>query len=648
MKLLLAFSVGVLTVGCVHRSTGDPGSLEKGLAGTPGKSETKAETKVETEARPLFAQAESLRNAGKAEEAIEVYQLVRSKFPSGRAAMLSTYRIGGCHYQRGDYNAAVKEFSTYLARYPKGEYVFDATYNLAASEFQAKSFGRAYEILSKMRLKEVQAQDGRRAAVIYRLTGQAAAALQNHPAAVIAFAFEHGAQAGDASRAEVASDIEYHLGRIEDLATLQHLSKQVADSFTLEKIQSRLHQLEPAKTETGPISGLSRDGPPTAVRTAQGRRIGILVPLTGKFAPFGRSALDSIVLSSKLFSPAADSFELVVGDTGSQVLTAEQELNRLVEGEQVIGVIGPLQGKEAQAVAVRCQQLGVPNLSLSTREGLTQTGSFVFQNALTPRIQVENLVEFAIGERGMRRFAILAPNDSFGRDMVERFWDATEKKGGIIVGYETYEPNDKDFQKQVQSLVGLSDPDRYRHLEVTRLQEFIVEQKKKTGREPRVNLPPVIDFDGLFVPDAPKNVAQIAASLRFFDVGGIPLMGTTDWGSGELARRGGSSVEGAIFPGVLLPNTRNGTQRQFISEYVDAFGTAPDIVSAQAFEAYQLMAGALNRGRYSDRDALASALGTVREWPTLLGTVSFDDKRTAQRKLSIYAIGPGGEIVEND
>jgi len=299
------------------------------------------------------------------------------------------------------------------------------------------------------------------------------------------------------------------------------------------------------------------------------------------------------------------------------------------------------------AVAQRAQALGVLNLSLATKEGISERGAYLFQNALTARVQLESLVRYCTGERRLARFGILAPDNAFGTDMTQQFWDLVEKYGGKVVAYQSYEPNEKDFQSHVQQLTGLTDPNKYRKLESTALAEFIQEQKDKGMKVPKVRLPAVLDFDALFIPDSPRTVGQIAPVLGYFDVTGVALLGTTEWNTDQLYKRGGRYVEGAIFPGGVSLTPKTPKQQEFLSTYVEAFGSQPDLIAAQAFEAMELVVEALRRSTTNDRNEVVNQLAGLKDFDSPLGRMTFDDRRVAQRRLPVVTLELGGQLVEH-
>ena len=56
----------------------------------------------------------------------------------------------------------------------------------------------------------------------------------------------------------------------------------------------------------------------------------------------------------------------------------------LAQDESVLAILGPLSSVVAQSAASAAQTAGVPLIALSQKDGLTQTGNWIFQAFLTP------------------------------------------------------------------------------------------------------------------------------------------------------------------------------------------------------------------------------------------------------------------------
>lgn len=622
-------------------NTNDPSTL---------RSESLKTNKIEPEARNLFFQAERFYFNKGYDQAAPVYNQVKTKFPRGRAAQLASYRLGSIYYYQGNYPAAEREFENFLLKYPQSELGFDVTYNLAAAQYQLERYPQAYQTVSKLKLNDIQNQGAKRAETVYQLTGQIAAAMGNSPVAVAAFASQLQVAMTDTSRRNIEENIDSHLAKINSPQDLSRMAQEITEPTTRSKISARLAQLnQPTSVATAPIAP---SGEPTVKElplgsTSSGERsnIGIVLPLSGKSAAYGRKALDGILAASRVFSERDLGLRLYIEDSESNPALAQAAVEKLVRNSSVIAVIGPLNLKESVAAAEKSQELGVLNLSLSAKEGIADKGAYLFQNALTPRVQLESLVEYSIKDRNLKRFAILAPSNAFGKDMANAFWDAVEANGGKVVTYESYPPDEKDFQTYVANMVGVSNA-KFRQLEWKKLGEWAKDEKAKGKKEPKLKLEPIIDFDAVFIPDGPKQAGTIAASLAYYDVAGLPLLGTTEWNTDQLYRRGGKYVEGAIFPGGITSSTKSTSQRDFIKHYIEAYGSAPDLLATQSYEAMYLVAHAIQKSGSTSRNDIVNELSRLTNLEGPLGLVSFENTRVARRKVPIYTLESGGTIVE--
>lgn len=82
-------------------------------------------------ANAKFAQAADPEKRDKYKEAVEDYKKYLSKYPEGKFAEESLYRIALCYFQLGDYAKALEALQDYSKKYPKGQFVGDADYRIA-------------------------------------------------------------------------------------------------------------------------------------------------------------------------------------------------------------------------------------------------------------------------------------------------------------------------------------------------------------------------------------------------------------------------------------------------------------------------------------------------------------------------------------
>ncbi len=384
--------------------------------------------------------------------------------------------------------------------------------------------------------------------------------------------------------------------------------------------------------------------------------IGLLLPLSGRFARFGRLCMSAAFMAMGAYEDstapeAFKKFKFAIRDSGDTEESAIDAFDKLIFEDQAIGVIGPLLSKQFPIIAQKAQEYGTPLLSLSQRKGGFQEGAYVFPLALSPDQQVNMVVDYAIEKRGLKRFAILAPNDNFGQEYVDLFWDAVEQHGGKIVGYEKYTPKTTDFRDEVRALLGL-DYAEARALETKDLQrhadQFAQGLKVRGRLKQRMlqafDLKGVADFDALFIPDDPQTVGQIAPALAVEDVSGVPFLGINTWNSPEIIQRAGRYLQNSVFVDAFFAQSKNPLTSKFSAEYTKLFNAAPGSLEVQSYDAATMLLKALSQQDVSTRADLRNSLGNLGTYVGISGDFHLTPtgvKRTA-RLLTIH----GNQIIE--
>lgn len=373
------------------------------------------------------------------------------------------------------------------------------------------------------------------------------------------------------------------------------------------------------------------------ISAVEPKTVGVLLPLSGKFGRFGRLCLNSILMAFGSFEEMPEiagigEYRLAIRDSGESTETAQERFEELVKDEKAIAVIGPLLSKQFPAVARRAQEYGVPLMSLSQRVEAGQVGSYIFPVALSPTQQIDMLIQQAVGVNKYRRFAILAPSDSFGDAHVNLFWDGVEKAGGEIVGIERYEPKSTDFREEIRRLLGLEylaarkteaeDLDRRKQAYAATLKvKGKLRQRILSAFDPKA----VVDFDAVFVPDDPATVGQIVPSLAVLDVENVPLLGINTWNTPDIVRRAGRYLQKSLFVDGFFPNSRSPKTSQFMRDYQKYFQSVPGTIEVQAFDAASILIEALQKGGPENRSKLRDQLLSTEKFSGISGDYRFTE-----------------------
>ena len=379
-----------------------------------------------------------------------------------------------------------------------------------------------------------------------------------------------------------------------------------------------------------------------ARRKVEPRTVGAVLPLSGKAANFGYKTLRGIQIALGIHGPYPSKIKLAVVDSGGNSDSARRAVERLVIEDHVIAIIGSLSSKTAVAVASKADELGVPSIALSQKADITGVGPTVFRNALTSEMQVRQLVRVAMKNLEAKRFAILYPNDKYGVEYANLFWDEVRARGGIITGAQSYAPKETDFSGPIQRLVGTyylkGRVGEYKYL----LKSWQKKAKTMRGRTspPGELLPPIIDFEVLFVPDDTSAIGQIAPMLAYQEVKGIRLLGTNIWNTSNLMKRGERFVEGAIFVDSLLSSDSLFQRSRFFQDFQNTFKEAPGLFEVQGFDAALIVRKLIEDGERTRVD-LADSLASLKTFKGSLGTLFVNNRREVERPLVPLTVEKG-------
>lgn len=376
------------------------------------------------------------------------------------------------------------------------------------------------------------------------------------------------------------------------------------------------------------------------------KAVGILVPMTGKYAKFGQNTVNAIALAFRIYNAQSSSpVTLFIEDSGETAESSVKALEKLYFDHHVVAVLGPLLSKGVDEVAKRADELGVPVITLAQKQ--TPPADFVIFGAITPEAQAADIARYAIQKRGMKRFAILHPRDKFGFRYRDHFWNAVEALGGEVVGVEAYTPEETDFREVISKLVGTYYQDA-RKKELDELAKIRNEQKitKRTRlTEKYFKLPPVTDFDAIFIPDQAKTVSQILPTFAYSDVDKTQYLGIGTWNSPSLLERSGEYAEGALFVDVFYPKSQSAEMRYFVSQYEKTFGLQPTAMEALAFDAALILERSILTGKSSGgRSEIQQRLGMIQNFPGVTGLISYKDHAFA-RELKVLTV-QNKQIIE--
>ena len=277
-------------------------------------------------------------------------------------------------------------------------------------------------------------------------------------------------------------------------------------------------------------------------------------------------------------------------------------------GQNVIAIVGPIEGVAVDAAGARAESSGVPLISLATAPEQRTGGRFVFHIRHSAEARARTLAKLAVA-KGVTRFAVFAPDSGYGKAVTAAFADAVQKAGGSIVKRVTYPKDAKSFAKPAKDLGD--------------------------------------GWQAVFVPDSAETLALVTPAIAAAGnvpkpmpfpkkiLGGRPilLLSTAEDLTADFLTAAGHNADGALLAPGFYPDDADPAIKPFLDRFVVAYGHAPGAGEAYAYDAAELVASA----RGGSRTALAAALAAS-TLAGVTGAIKFDaDHRRADPGM-VYTV----------
>ncbi|MFW6334984.1 MAG: ABC transporter substrate-binding protein [Desulfosalsimonas sp.] len=322
-----------------------------------------------------------------------------------------------------------------------------------------------------------------------------------------------------------------------------------------------------------------------------GRRIGVLLPLTGEYAVFGKNALNGIKLALAEYRTRGGPGplpEIAVHDTGPGEARAAAGVASLA-ARKVAAIIAL--AVNADEAAKEADKMEIPFISMSQKPEITGIGDYVFRNFLTSERQVEALVDYAMGELGIRRFAVLYPDEAYGKSFQHLFAQALDRRGGILAGAELYDPGATDFSGPIIRMGAIS---------------------------------PEKEDDRRFNAGSPRVAGLIIPQLRYYDISDAPVLGTNLWHSRQLIEIAGRELGRVVIPEGFYSGSGKKNVQDFVENYEAKYGNTPGIIEASAYDSAALLFDLMEDPGVQDRKTLRDMLLAMPAFDGVTGSTGFD------------------------
>ncbi len=277
--------------------------------------------------------------------------------------------------------------------------------------------------------------------------------------------------------------------------------------------------------------------------------------------------------------------------TSEDILSTVKETLSIIEKQQPLAVIGPLDEDKNTALALLSRYELFPFVSpLSSQEGLADLSQYTFQINPDAEIKGRALAEYAVNELDFQTFAILGPADAYGVSIVNGFEQTIIENEREIIEKQWYYHGTQDFSRQFRMIRNkgffITFRDSVQLADSTLSDEEIQEQfaqymteilfKNESSREIDSTQVPSTGIDALFIVTYPEYIPFIAPQFAFQNIQ-TTLLGNEGWNDKELLMQHRVYLDGLIFitAGYFDPDSWN--YKTFLSRFRQRMRETPEI-----------------------------------------------------------------------
>jgi branched-chain amino acid transport system substrate-binding protein len=337
--------------------------------------------------------------------------------------------------------------------------------------------------------------------------------------------------------------------------------------------------------------------------------IGEYGSLTGDKATFGQMTHKGIELALEELNASGGllgkKVRIIVEDDQGKPEEAANAVQKLVNQDRVVAVLGEVASSNSLAAAPICQAAKIPMVSpSSTNPKVTETGDYIFRACFIDPFQGTVMSKFARNTLKAKKVAILTDAKSdYSIGLAQFFKKDFLANGGQIVAEKAYSAGDSDFSAQLTAIRAASP-------------------------------------EAIFVPGYYTEAALIAKQARGLNIP-VPLLGGDGWDSSALFQIGGAALDNTYFSNHYSVDDPSPSIQKFVAAFKARHGDAPDGLAAVGYDAAKVLFDAIRRAGSTEGLKIRDALATTKDFAGVTGTISMDANRNPVKPAVVLRVEAG-------
>lgn len=338
--------------------------------------------------------------------------------------------------------------------------------------------------------------------------------------------------------------------------------------------------------------------------------IGEFASLTGSEATFGQSSHNGLMLAVEEINSSGGvlgkQIKLITDDTQSKTQEVPTVVQKLINRDKVVALVGEVASSRSKAGAPIAQQFKIPMVTpASTNPEVTMIGDYIFRVCFIDPFQASVMSKFAINSMKVNKVALLVDQkNAYSTGLADNFKNVFPGMGGEIIEEQKYSAGDKDFKAQLTSI---------------------------KAKNP----------EAIFIPGYYTDVNLISIQAREIGLT-CPLFGSDGWESEKLTEgKAKDALEGSFFSTHVSADDPAPAIQNFIKKYKDKYGSQPDAMAFLSYDAGMILFDAIKKAGDTSGEKIRDQLAKVADYQGITGLITINSERNAVKPAVVMEIKDG-------
>ncbi|MHB9139083.1 MAG: ABC transporter substrate-binding protein [Victivallaceae bacterium] len=335
-------------------------------------------------------------------------------------------------------------------------------------------------------------------------------------------------------------------------------------------------------------------------------RIGVILPMSGEFAPYGKKLFAGIKLKADELNNEGGidcrRVELVLADNESSVSKTAVALRKIAE-QKIFIVIGGYTSADAFALKPDALKYKVTVIApMATNDLVTERNPYIFRTCFSDSFQGKAIGRFAVEKMQLDKIGVMLnidENGTYSRDLGRSTADGINTAGGKVAIVEGYYRKSTTYVPQLKKIMDA-------------------------------------DVNGIFIPSYPEEAAKMINESRKLGYQGY-IFGGDGWDEDDFFKQLGATPGPCFFASMFSARYDSPETRHFLEKFhAETGGKSPGVCEAQGYDTMSIVAEAV-RNSIFDYD-IRAALYNIKDYPGVTGRITIDSNRNAIKSLFIKEV----------